>query len=97
MRRVGQAVRELGVSCRFRLSHRLFPKGGSRWRGSLRRAAVPGQKLREHECDGKETTDKRDGDHEKYDNDQLAAHHRIAWSFEVTAPLWEITQTLSAH
>ena len=58
---------------------------------------VPGQKLREHERDGKKATDKHDGDHEKYDNDKLAAHHRIAWSFEVTAPLWEITQTLSAH
>ena len=68
------------------LSHRLFPKGRSRRRGSLRRATVPGQKLREHERDGKKTTDKRDGDHEKYYGDQLAARHRIAWSFEVTAP-----------
>jgi hypothetical protein len=85
------------VSAALVLSHQLFPKAGSRRRGSLRRASVPGQKLREHERDGKKATDERDGDHEKYDNDQLAAHHRIAWSFEVTAPLWEIAQTLSAH
>jgi hypothetical protein len=79
------------------LSHRFFPNGGSRRRGSLRRASVPGQKLREHERDGKKTGDKRDGDHENHNNDHLAAHHGIAWSFGVTAPLSEITQTLSAH
>src|SRR4051812_31156993 len=47
-------------SAAFVLSHRLFPKGGSRRRGSLRRASIPRQKLREHERDGKKTTDKRD-------------------------------------
>ena len=45
----------------------------------------------------RKTTDKRDGDHEKYSSDQLAADHRIVCSSEGTAPLWEITQTLSGH
>jgi hypothetical protein len=61
--------------------------------GSLHRAAVSRRKQR----DGKKTTDKRDGDHEKYSSDQLAADHRIVCSSEGTAPLWEITQTLSGH
>jgi hypothetical protein len=67
-----------------RSSNRLFPKGGHGWRGSPRRLAVPGQKLREHEPDAKKTTDKREGEREKDYNDEFAAHHRIAWSFEVT-------------
>jgi hypothetical protein len=61
--------------------------------GSLRRAAVSRRKQRV----GKKIPDKRDGDHEKYSSDQLAAHHRIVCSSEGAAPLWEITQTLSGH
>jgi hypothetical protein len=53
--------------------------------------------LREHEPDGKKTTDKREGDGEKDYNDELAAHHRIARSFEVRPTLWDIGQTLPAH
>jgi hypothetical protein len=40
------------------------------------RAAVPGAELREHERDGKKTTDKRDGEDEKDYNHEIAAHHR---------------------
>jgi hypothetical protein len=80
-----------------RSSNRLFPKGGHGWRGSPRRLAVPGQKLREYEPDGKKTTDKREGDREKDYNDEFAAHHRIAWSFEVTPALFGTLRALSAH
>ena len=64
------------------LCHRLFPKGGRGWRGSRRRVAVPGQKLRKRKRDGKKATDDRNGEHKKDHNDKLAA--RIGFP---TAPM----------
>ena len=44
----------------------------------MRRVAVPGQKLRVAEREGKKTTDKRRSEHEKDYSNKLAARHRFS-------------------
>lgn len=60
----------------------------------MRRIAVPGQKLRVLERDGKKSTDKRSSEHEKDHNNKLAARHRFSrW----VHALCEMRGRLSVH
>jgi hypothetical protein len=78
MRWVGRAGRDLGVSCRSRFKPPTLPK---RWKQAERIAAT-GRCTRAEaqvpERDGKKSTDKRAGEHEKDYNNKLTVRHRFS-------------------